>query len=246
MTSVTGNQVPTEPNEDRLCIVITGASGGVGAHLVEALSANARILALHRSHAPTGTMLAMAEWLEVDLTNMEHTARVADRVREIAGRVVLINCAGIARNGMVHRLSDEDWNMTLDTNLGAVFRLSKALLDVMRERRWGRIINFSSVVASRPVAGTAAYSASKAGLEALTRTLAIENAAKGVTANAIALGYLGVGMIREVPEGVLEGILRAIPVGALGDPRNVVEAVRFLIKSEYTTGSVLHINGGLY
>lgn len=240
----TGSQ-PARIEED-LCIVIAGASGGVGARLVEALSESARVIAVYRSNAPSAVLSGMAEWLQVDLTDPPQLARVADRVREIPGRVVLINCAGIARNGMIHRLSDGDWDVTLETNLGAAFRLSRALVQIMRERGWGRIINFSSVVASRPVAGTAAYSASKAGLEALTRTLAAENAAKGVTANAIALGYFNVGMIREVPENVLDGILRSIPVGSLGAPKNVVDAVNFLISSEYTTGAVLHVNGGLF
>jgi NAD(P)-dependent dehydrogenase (short-subunit alcohol dehydrogenase family) len=158
---------------------------------------------------------------------------------------VLVNLAGVSVDNIGHKVREADWDLVVDTNLKGTFLMSQALLTIMRNEGWGRIINVSSIVGQTAVPGTVAYSASKAGIFGLTRTLAVELAAKNVTVNALALGYFEVGMINAIKPEIQDQIKAKIPMRRFGDPRNVEQAVRFLIEADYITGAIININGGL-
>lgn len=161
-------------------------------------------------------------------------------------KLTLINCAGISYNSVAHKADLQKWEDVISVNLIGSFNTIRAGLSYMREINHGRIINFSSVVPQKGVIGTSAYSASKAGLWGLTKTIAIENASKGITVNNINLGYFNIGMIEQVPEEFLGKIVAQIPVGKLGDPGNIIQTVEYLVSNEYITGTSIDLNGGLY
>ncbi|MCX6842129.1 MAG: SDR family oxidoreductase [candidate division WOR-3 bacterium] len=226
-------------------VVVTGASGGLGSYLVEHLSVDFEVVGTYYSHMPPAIPKAVG-FYRVDVTDAEC---VVQFVNEIAGRlqkVILINLAGISIDGMTHKMSEQVWDRVLDTNLKGAFLMSRSLLRFMREQQWGRIINFSSVVGQIGIPGTVAYSASKAGLFGLTRTMAAENASKNITVNALALGYFEVGMINVLGPETKELVRATIPMKRFGHPSDVERAVRFLIESDYITGSIINMNGGLH
>lgn len=146
---------------------------------------------------------------------------------------------------MVHKFDLRKWKEVIDTNLNGTFNMIHAVIPRMRESGYGRIINFSSVVAQIGVPGTSAYASSKAALWGLTKAVAVENAMKGITANSLNLGYFDIGMIKEVPEDYKKSILAKIPNGHLGDPRDIYEAVRFIMNCGYLNGVSIDLNGGL-
>ena len=159
---------------------------------------------------------------------------------------VLVNNAGITRDGTMHRMDFEQWNQVIQTNLSSCFNTSKAVIDGMRARGFGRIVNIGSVNGQAGQYGQVNYAAAKSGIHGFTKALAQEGAAKGVTVNAIAPGYVETDMVRAVPENVLEKIVRTIPVGRLGQPEDIARSVLFLAADEagFVTGSTLSINGG--
>ena len=162
---------------------------------------------------------------------------------------VLVNNAGITRDGMFHRMSPENWRAVITTNLDSLFNLTRNVIEGMRERSFGRIINISSVNGQKGQMGQSNYSAAKAGLIGFTKALAQENAFKGITVNAVAPGYIGTEMVRAVPEDVLNSkIIPQIPVGRLGEPEEIARCVVFLASEEagFITGSTLSANGGQY
>ncbi|MFT4182594.1 MAG: beta-ketoacyl-ACP reductase [Rhizobium sp.] len=162
---------------------------------------------------------------------------------------VLVNNAGITRDGMFHRITPEDWNAVVSTNLNGLFNMTHPVWPGMRERNFGRVINISSINGQKGQLGQANYSAAKAGDIGFTKALAQEGAAKGITVNAICPGYIGTEMVRAVPEKVLkEHILPQIPVGRLGEPEEIARCVVFLASDEagFITGSTLTANGGQY
>jgi len=162
---------------------------------------------------------------------------------------VLVNNAGITRDGMLHRMSLENWQAVIRTNLDSAFNLTRCVIEGMRERGFGRIIAISSINGQKGQMGQANYSAAKAGLIGFTKAVAQENAFKGITANVVAPGYIGTEMVRAVPEDVLKTkILPLIPVGRLGEPEEVARCVVFLAAEEagFITGSTLSANGGQY
>lgn len=159
---------------------------------------------------------------------------------------ILINNAGITRDGTMHRMSFENWDAVIQTNLASCFNTSKAVIESMRERNFGRIINVGSVNGQAGQYGQVNYAAAKSGIHGFTKALALENAAKGITVNAIAPGYVDTDMVRAVPEDVLVKIIKTIPVGRLGRPEDIANSVAFLVddESSFITGSTLSINGG--
>ena len=225
-------------------IVITGASGGLGIYLVEQLGKDYKIIGTYNTHKPASNDRVVA-YYQVDVRDIGSVERFTAAVAGKLQRIVLINLAGISLDGMGHKMSDAVWNRVVDTNLKGTFLMCRAMLPFMREQKWGRIINLSSIVGQMGVPGTVAYSASKSGLFGLTRTLAAENATKNITVNTLALGYFDIGMISVIKPEIQEQIKARIPMRRLGDPRNVELAVRFLIESDYITGSIININGGL-
>lgn len=225
-------------------IIITGASGGLGSYLVEHLGGQYDVVGTYNSRKPAGLDQA-AELHQVDVSDADSVELFVNSLADRLTNITLINMAGISLDGFGHKLPEATWDQVMDTNIKGAFLMSRAVLPLMREQQWGRIINVSSVVGQMGVPGTAAYSASKSALFGLTRTLAIENATKNVTVNCLALGYFEAGMINEVRPEVQEQVKAKIPMQHFGHPRNVGLAVRFLMDSDYTTGSVININGGL-
>jgi len=225
-----------------LQIVITGASGGIGSYLIENLQHH-EIFGCYNSRIPSESV--NAEFFQVDVTDAQSVESFTEQVSSRLKSVVLINLAGISLNAMAHKMEESTWDQVLDTNLKGTFLMSRALLPFMRDEQWGRIINISTIVGQIGVPGTVAYSASKSGLAGLTRTLAVENVRKNITANALALGYYNVGMINTIEPRLQEAIIERIPMKRLGDPKDIVLAVKFLIECEYITGSIININGGM-
>jgi NAD(P)-dependent dehydrogenase (short-subunit alcohol dehydrogenase family) len=226
-------------------IILTGASGGLGVYLASRLRSDYSIVGGYNTRLPDDPGLFPAGCYQVDVSDAASVAAFAERLAGIEERLVLVNLAGVSIDGMAHKLSEDAWDTVLDTNLRGAWLMSRALLPAMREQGWGRIVNISSVVGQIGVAGTGAYSASKAGLFGLTRALAAENAAKGVTVNALALGYFNAGMGSALDASTVEAVCSRIPMRRFGDPANVAAAIRFCIAADYMTGSVIDINGGL-
>lgn len=171
-------------------------------------------------------------------------------VKEIESKLgpvdVLINNAGITRDTTMHKMTYEQWEAVIQTNLTSCFNMSRAVIDGMREREFGRIVNIGSINGRAGQYGQVNYAAAKSGIHGFTKALALEGAAKGITVNAVAPGYVLTDMVKAVPEKVLEKIVARIPVGRLGDPEDIARAVMFLIADEagFITGSTLDVNGG--
>jgi len=161
---------------------------------------------------------------------------------------VLVNNAGVTRDNLLLRMKPEEWSTVIETNLSGVFRLTRAALRPMIKRRWGRIINIGSVVAASGNPGQANYCAAKAGLEGFTRALAKEVAARGITANVVAPGFIETATANALPEAQREALAGQIPAGRLGMPEDVAQAVLYLASdgAAYVTGQTLHVNGGMY
>ena len=161
---------------------------------------------------------------------------------------VLVNNAGITRDSLLMRMKPEEWSEVIQTNLSSIFRVSRACIKAMTKARWGRIINISSVVGSSGNGGQTNYSASKAGIEGFTRSLAKEIGSQGITVNAVAPGFIETDMTRELPKQQAEALLAQIPLARLGQPEEIANMVGFLAsdKGAYITGETLHVNGGMY
>lgn len=226
-------------------ILITGASKGIGKYLAEQLSVeNNQVFGTYFRTAPV--VKSVYHMHQVDISNER---QLADWIKVASGNsdsLALINCAGMNYNAMLHKSNTDDWIEVLDINLKAAYLMMKLILPIMRKKGFGRIIHLASVVPQIGVAGTSAYSASKSALWGLARAAAAENAKYGITVNTLNLGYFNIGMIEEVPPDILASIIDRIPLGKLGDPLNILNAVRFLLSSDYITGSQINLNGGLY
>lgn len=169
-------------------------------------------------------------------------------VKELGGLHVLVNNAGITRDTLSMRMKDEDWDAVLETNLKAVFRASRAAIKPMMKQRFGRIINITSVVGASGNPGQANYAAAKAGVAGMTRSLARELGSRGITVNCVAPGFIATDMTEVLPEAQKTALLAQIPLGRLGSPDDIAEAVAYLASPQagYVTGSELHVNGGMY
>lgn len=226
-------------------ILIAGASRGIGKYLAKRLTSEGyKVFGTYHGTEPEGSTGYSLN--KVDITNEEQVAHWMDSAANGTEKLGLINCAGINYNSMLHKSDTEAWTKVIDTNLKAAYILMKHILPLMRESQFGRVIHLSSVVPQIGVSGTSAYSASKAALWGLARATAMENAKYGITVNTVNLGYFDIGMIQEVPSEILIGIVDRIPMARLGDPSNILNAVKFLIDSDYITGSQINLNGGLY
>ncbi len=173
-------------------------------------------------------------------------AAVAQIESDVGPVEVLINNAGITRDGTMHKMNFEQWNAVIQTNLTSCFNMCHAVLNGMREREFGRIVNIGSVNGQAGQYGQVNYAAAKSGIHGFTKALAQEGAAKGITVNAIAPGYIATDMVRAVPENVLEKIVARIPVGRLGEAHEIARGVLFLVSDDagFVTGSTMSINGG--
>jgi 3-oxoacyl-[acyl-carrier protein] reductase len=233
--------------EGKLALV-TGASRGIGrAIAVELAQAGAQVVVGYRTGAAEAETVAGeigGRAVRADVGDSEQAARLVEEAGDID---ILVNNAGLTRDGLLARMSDEDWNAVLDTNLGGVFHTCRAAARGMMRRRSGSIVNLTSVVGIRGNPGQTNYAASKAGIIGFTKSLARELASRGVRANAVAPGYIQTALTEVLPEEVQHAILANTPLGRLGTPEDVARAVRFLCSDEasFVTGEVLLVDGGL-
>lgn len=176
------------------------------------------------------------------------TTVLAEIQKEFAAPSILVNNAGITRDNIMMRMKDDEWFDVIDTNLNSLYRLSKGVLRGMTKARWGRIINIGSIVGSIGNIGQSNYAAAKAGLEGFTRALARELGSRSVTVNAITPGFIDTDMTRELPEAQREALLSQIPLGRLGQSKEIAETVCFLVSdaASYITGATIPVNGGMY
>ena len=233
--------------------LVTGASGGIGAAIARKLHKNGAIVTL--SGTRTEPLMKLKEELghnslvsECDLSNGDEVGKLIQTVSsQMGGLDILINNAGLTMDNLLMRMSDEQWQKVIEVNLSATFKLCKDSLRGMIKSRWGRIINISSVVALTGNPGQGNYSASKAGVIALSKSLAFEVASRGITVNCIAPGFIKTSMTEMLTEDQNKQILNKIPVGRMGDVEEIATGVAFLASPEasYITGSTLNINGGM-
>ena len=188
-----------------------------------------------------GVVLNVADAESIDQT-------IAAINAEFGAPQIVVNNAGITRDNLMLRMKTDEWDDVINTNLSAIFRLTKACLKGMTKARWGRIINISSVVGSMGNPGQANYAAAKAGLEGFSRALAAEIASRNITVNSIAPGFIETDMTQALPETQRELLLKQVPAGRLGQPEDIASAVAFLASdaASYITGTTLHVNGGMY
>jgi len=228
-----------------LDIIIVGASGGIGQYLVRSLSGENRIIGTFFSATPS-SLAEGAEYFKVDVTKSKDVTSFLNDIGASLSMPILIYTPGISPNSVTTKIVDQDWNDTLAVNLTGGMYCSRAILPWMRQLKYGRIIFLTSVLSRIAVAGTLGYSVTKSGLCAMAKVIAIENASKGITANAIALGYFDIGIIKAVPKDFLiNHVIPEIPEKRLGNPANIVSAINFIIDSDYLTGSVIDLNGGI-
>ncbi len=232
--------------------LVTGGSRGIGAAISRELaSAGARVAVNYRAEASTAEALAE----ELDCIALRGDVGDPDAVTSLVGEVesrlgeidILVNNAGITRDTLIARMSDDDWQTVIDTNLTSMFLTCRAVSRKMMKRRSGSIVNLSSVVGLHGNPGQANYAASKAGIIGLTKALARELGSRGVRVNAIAPGYVATELTDALPDEAREAILGATPLGRLGEPADVAGAARFLCSDEaaFVTGAVLLVDGGL-
>ena len=231
--------------------VVTGGTRGIG----EAVSVSLKEAGYSVAASYAGNDEAAQRFTEntgiptykFDVSDFDACKAAVDRIEADLGPVdVLVNNAGITKDGTMHRMSFDQWNAVIQTNLSSCFNMSRAVIEGMRERGFGRIVNIGSVNGQAGQYGQVNYAAAKSGIHGFTKALAQEGAARGITVNAIAPGYVLTDMVRAVPEKVLDKIVATIPVGRLGDPNDIARSVMFLVDDDagFITGSTLSINGG--
>ncbi len=242
--------------EGRVALV-TGASRGIGAAVAKRLAAEGAVVAVNyagRADAAAEVVSAIdteggtAAAFQADVSDPSACSKLVDDVVARFGRVeVLVNNAGITRDGLLVRMSDDDWRAVLETNLSGAFYLSRAVGKLMMKQRSGSIINISSVVGVMGNAGQANYAAAKAGLIGLTKSVARELAGRGVRANAVAPGFIATDMTDSLPESAREAATASIAMGRLGAPEDIAAMVAFLASDDasYITGQVIAVDGGM-
>ncbi|MFT3803393.1 MAG: 3-oxoacyl-ACP reductase FabG [Burkholderiaceae bacterium] len=244
-------------NLDNQVALVTGASRGIGhAIALELARQGATVVGTGTSEASAarfGEALAAAggkgRGLVLDVADAAACEAAVDAVqKEFGGLSILVNNAGITRDNLSMRMKDDEWNSVIDTNLTAVFRLSRLVMRGMMKARYGRIVNVTSVIGSSGNAGQANYAAAKAGVAGLSKSLARELGSRAITVNCVAPGFIDTDMTRALSEAQTSGLAQQIPLGRLGQPEDIAAAVAFLASPQagYITGVTLHVNGGMY
>ena len=233
--------------------LVTGASGGIGAAVARVLHGAGATVALHgtraeRLEALAGELGQRAHVTPADLGDRAAAEGLAKRAAETMGGVdILVNNAGLTRDNLFMRMSAEEWDRVIQVNLTAAFLLSKAVLRGMMKARWGRIVNVTSVVGHTGNPGQGNYAAAKAGLAAMSKSLAAEVASRGITVNCVAPGFIETAMTDKLTDEQKGRIMGQIPAGRMGTPEDCAAAILYLASPEaaYVTGQTLHVNGGM-
>jgi 3-oxoacyl-[acyl-carrier protein] reductase len=237
--------------------LVTGASRGIGKAILHEMARRGAVV-IGTATSDSGASAISAELAEAGLageglalnvTDQAQVDAVLDDILARHGRIdILVNNAGITKDNLLMRMKDEEWDAIIATNLSSVFRLSRAVLRPMMKARYGRIVSIASVVGVMGNAGQTNYAAAKAGMIGLSKSLAREVGSRGITVNCVAPGFIDTDMTRALPEAQRQALLSAIPLGRLGAPEDIAQAVAFLASDSagYITGTTLHVNGGMY
>ncbi len=237
--------------------LVTGATRGIGKAILHTLAkAGCQVVGTATSSAGAETIGAQlveagltGEGLMLDVTDAAQIDAAIEGIMARHGRIdILVNNAGITRDNLLMRMKDDEWGSIIDTNLTSVFRLSRAVLRPMMKARYGRIVSIASVVGVSGNAGQTNYAAAKAGMIGFSKSLAQEVGSRGITVNCVAPGFIDTDMTKTLPEAARAKLLERIPLGKLGMPEDIAQAVAFLASdgAGYVTGSTLHVNGGMY
>ena len=236
--------------------LVTGASRGIGAAIAQELAARGmKVVGTATSEEGAQKISEALSRYEgcrgarLDVNDAKAGEALIDQIaKEFGGVHALVNNAGITRDTLAMRMKDEDWDAVLDTNLKAVFRMSRAVMRTMMKQRYGRIVNITSVVGASGNPGQANYAAAKAGLAGMSRALARELGSRGITVNCVAPGFIETDMTAALPEEQQKALLGQIPLGHLGKPADIAHAVAWLASPQagYVTGQEIHVNGGMF
>ncbi|MGF7160739.1 acetoacetyl-CoA reductase [Rhodoligotrophos appendicifer] len=233
--------------------IVTGGTRGIGASIATALQNEGyAVAAVYAGNDEKAQEFHGSCGIRVYKWDVGDHQACAEGVRKVEGDLgpvcTLVNNAGITRDGMLHKMAVEQWSEVMRTNLDSMFNMTRPLIESMRERNFGRIVNISSINGQKGQMGQTNYSAAKAGVIGFTKALAQENARKGITVNCICPGYVDTDMVAAVPPKVLESIIASIPVGRLGKGQEIADTVCFLTRREtaFITGSIIAVNGGQY
>lgn len=237
--------------------LVTGATRGIGRAIALRLGGQGAVV-IGTATSEAGAVAITAALAEAGIQgrglvlNVDQPDAIEAAIEQIGSEFgvpqIVVNNAGITRDNLMLRMKEDEWQAVMNTNLTAIFRVTKACLKGMTKARWGRIVNISSVVGSMGNPGQANYAAAKAGLEGFGRALAAEIASRNITVNAVAPGFIETDMTQALPEAQREKLLSVVPAGRLGQPEDIAAAVAFLVSEEasYITGTTLHVNGGMY
>lgn len=243
--------------EEKKISLVTGASRGIGAAISDNLG-NQGYTVIGTATSEAGAARISERFAEkniqgsgmvLDVTDSQSVDQLISQITDKFGApTILVNNAGITKDNLLLRMKDDEWSDVINTNLTAVFRLSKACLRPMTKARWGRIVNISSVVGSMGNAGQSNYSATKAGIAGFARSLAKEIGSRGITVNTVAPGFIDTDMTKDLPEANKQAMLDQIPLARLGLPSEIAAVVSFLISdsASYISGETIHVNGGMY
>lgn len=226
-------------------IILTGASGGIGREIINNLLEVDKVIGIYNSSLPETKSTDKVIYEKVDLSKPDDINSFVNKWKDKLSNIVLVHAAAFKVDGLAANYKEGDWDSTMSVNLKGNFLLTQALLPQMMKQHWGRIIHFSSTGAIQGAVGTIAYSASKTGLIGLSRTLAKEYGRFNITSNILALGNFKIGLFNRLADSVKKIILSKIPSKACGDISNIVNAVKFLINSEYVNGATINIDGGM-
>ena len=244
--------------DDQLKVaLVTGASRGIGRAIADAL-AGAGFAVIGTATSSAGAEQITARFVEKNFVgqgmvlNVNDVASISLLLKEVEEKfgapTVLVNNAGITKDNILLRMKEDEWSDVVNTNLNAVFRLSKACVRAMTKAKWGRIVNISSVVGSMGNSGQSNYSATKAGVEGFSRALAKELGSRNITVNTVAPGFIDTDMTKNLPVASKDAMLSQIPLARLGEPSEIADVVSFLVSDSagYITGETIHVNGGMY
>jgi len=225
--------------------IISGISGSIGRVLFDHYTSIGELaIGTYNNNPPD--IDSRDRIYQLDITDFSQVSNFVKQLSPLLKNICLINNAGVTYNAFAHKSDPELWKKVIDTNLTGTYNMIRALLPHMRQQKYGRIINCSSVVAQVGAIGTTAYAASKAGLWGLTKSLSLENAGKNILTNSLNLGYMEMGMTTQIPTELQTEILKRIPAAKFGETQEVILAVDYLVNSNYITGTSIDINGGIY